>query len=112
MRIIFTRYYALPGWWNGRHKRLKISRAQARAGSSPALGTRLNPLIPIVSRDFFVLSGLSKCASCVTVNSTVNNFSGVTVNIFVNTVFVPVGTETKIPYMRQPKALPMPLQAP
>ena len=26
-------------WWNGRHKRLKISRGQPRAGSSPATCT-------------------------------------------------------------------------
>ena len=28
----------MPGWWNGRHRRLKISRLW-RAGSSPAPGT-------------------------------------------------------------------------
>ena len=29
----------LPGWWNGRHKGLKIPWPQGRAGSSPAPGT-------------------------------------------------------------------------
>ena len=29
----------MPGWWNGRHRRLKISRLW-RAGSSPAPGTK------------------------------------------------------------------------
>ena len=28
-----------PAWWNGRHKRLKISGPEGRAGSSPAAGT-------------------------------------------------------------------------
>src|SRR6056297_732511 len=28
-------------WWNGRHRRLKISRPQGRAGSNPAAGTTL-----------------------------------------------------------------------
>ena len=35
----------MPGWWNGRHRRLKISRLW-RAGSSPAPGTKFNA--PIV----------------------------------------------------------------
>ena len=29
-----------PGWWNGRHKGLKIPRPQGCAGSSPAPGTK------------------------------------------------------------------------
>ena len=28
-----------PVWWNGRHRRLKISRQQCRTGSSPVTGT-------------------------------------------------------------------------
>ena len=32
-------FYPVPSWWNGRHKRLKISRLEGRAGSSPAEGT-------------------------------------------------------------------------
>ena len=31
----------MPGWWNGRHKGLKIPRPQGCAGSSPAPGTNL-----------------------------------------------------------------------
>ena len=31
----------MPAWWNGRHKRLKISGPEGRAGSSPAAGTSL-----------------------------------------------------------------------
>ena len=30
-----------PGWWNGLHKRLKISRSIGLAGSNPAPGTNL-----------------------------------------------------------------------
>ena len=29
----------LPGWWNGRHRRLKISCPYGRGGSNPPLGT-------------------------------------------------------------------------
>ena len=30
----------MPGWWNGRHRGLKIPCPQGRAGSTPALGTK------------------------------------------------------------------------
>ena len=32
----------MPAWWNGRHKRLKISGPEGRAGSIPAAGTIVN----------------------------------------------------------------------
>ena len=37
---------ALPAWWNGRHKRLKISGPEGRAGSSPAAGTTADMFRP------------------------------------------------------------------
>ncbi len=41
--------HAKPAWWNGRHRRLKISRQKCRAGSSPAAGTKsFSFQIPIV----------------------------------------------------------------
>ncbi len=30
----------VPLWWNGRHKRLKISSLYGRTGSSPVSGTK------------------------------------------------------------------------
>lgn len=36
-------YITMPGWWNGRHRGLKIPRPHGRASSSLALGTKKAP---------------------------------------------------------------------
>ena len=43
----------MPGWWNGRHRRLKISRSIGRAGSSPASGTNAGVSIMDNTEDFY-----------------------------------------------------------
>lgn len=45
-----------PAWWNGRHKRLKISGPEGRAGSSPAAGTK------VISLYFKALYRITVCA--------------------------------------------------
>jgi hypothetical protein len=44
------RLLRVPRWRNGRRRGLKILRGQPRAGSSPALGTRIFPDSAAISR--------------------------------------------------------------
>src|SRR5258708_36051414 len=49
MTGLSLRLVRVPRWRNGRRRGLKILRGQPRAGSSPALGTKVLPNPPLAS---------------------------------------------------------------
>ena len=61
--IVFTFFYFMPMWRNGRRKGLKIPRSNIRTGSSPVIGTSVahGDQVNLGCRVFYFLQQVVNC---------------------------------------------------